>query len=428
VVQEFIQIKIPDTVERTNTEVNLAFLWDRLDEKFGKYSDHANLFSDQQDHKDVILFKTRNKQIIKGIEKLSEEEQLECQQSFKGLESEIREFINELEKNPKARKNGILANQLRSALSTPKNQLKYVQSSIDPNTNKIINRPVLVFWGFREIETNQSFDQRGISDRLTDPHLLDPPKEEPPFPDKEIKTLPILSRVWWSVPSQRKAWYTLLWIIITGLICWIIWLLLISCSVSLFKEHESCLKDRANISSDIRNQNLLENHIKGLERELLLLQHNCQIVTPQVNVIDPSSHLEIKKRLDNSNARSGEVNVTLSWDNLADLDLHLVCPNGQVINFTRMKKNENNCGELDVDANHPRYTAINKPIEHIFIDKAQVGHYKTIVKNLSTSNFKDVKFKLLIDILGKKEILTNENTVKHKKLSHYVYKFQVKKD
>ena len=70
----------------------------------------------------------------------------------------------------------------------------------------------------------------------------------------------------------------------------------------------------------------------------------------------------------------------------------------------------------------------NTPIEHIFIDKAEFGDYKVMVKNISATRFKDVKFKLLIDILGKKELITNENMVKHKNVSQYEYKFQVKKD
>jgi hypothetical protein len=439
--EDLKKFKVSNTIERTIKNANLNVIWDRLDEEFGVDSDHANMFTEQEMHQDEIWIKTRRKQVIKNIEGLPAEEQRECQHSFRKLKSDIKNFINKLEENPKSRNNGVVAIQLKNALSTPKDQLAYIQSSIDINTNLSVIKPVLVFWGFRKSETIQ-YNEDGISGDGTQPKLdpastgisgdgsppkLDPPPTPPISPTPPTPSTPS-TPFWWWVPSQYKAWYVLLWILITGLICYILWLLFVSCSVSLFKGHKSCIKDQAFISNDIRNQNLLSNQVKSLERELLLLQSNCQSPGPKIEKIDSATYSEVQERLSNADAGSGEVNVTLSWDNVADLDLHLQCTNGQIVNYKNMKKNKNNCGELDVDANYPSGNTSNTPIEHIFIDKAEFGDYKIIVKNISASRFKDVKFKLLIDILGKKELISNENMVKHKNISQYEYKFQVKKD
>lgn len=61
---------------------------------------------------------------------------------------------------------------------------------------------------------------------------------------------------------------------------------------------------------------------------------------------------------------SGDVQITLRWRTLADLDLHVIEPSGEEINF--MNRLSATDGQLDVDANHPCNTRTTTPVENIF--------------------------------------------------------------
>src|SRR5262249_42281409 len=70
---------------------------------------------------------------------------------------------------------------------------------------------------------------------------------------------------------------------------------------------------------------------------------------------------EIEKRLEEVNAPSGELDISLGWNGPADLDLHVVCPSGESIFF----HNKAACGgEHKVDWNAPPNHS-NEPVEHI---------------------------------------------------------------
>ena len=83
---------------------------------------------------------------------------------------------------------------------------------------------------------------------------------------------------------------------------------------------------------------------------------------------------ELQARLDREGARSGDVQISLMWDNYNDLDLHVVCPSGERIHGGN--KISECGGELDVDANVRPET--KKPVENIVWPdfKAPPGEYK----------------------------------------------------
>ena len=119
----------------------------------------------------------------------------------------------------------------------------------------------------------------------------------------------------------------------------------------------------------------LEAEIASLERAALVADRACLPVEappppaaepppPPVDVIDD--------RRRQAGGQSGELTITLVWDSTADLDLYLICPGGQTINY----RNRSACGgQLDLDANINRRTST--PVENIFFRTgAPQGQYR----------------------------------------------------
>jgi len=93
---------------------------------------------------------------------------------------------------------------------------------------------------------------------------------------------------------------------------------------------------------------------------------------------------EFRERLDREGAKSGDVQVSLMWNNYNDLDLHVVCPCGQLIYF-----GDRQCpcgGELDVDMNvSPDST---EPVENIYWSAggSPAGSYQVYVNHFNNHN------------------------------------------
>ena len=99
---------------------------------------------------------------------------------------------------------------------------------------------------------------------------------------------------------------------------------------------------------------------------------------------------EFKQRLDREGAKSGDVQISLLWNNYNDLDLHVVCPSGETIYFGHRKSD---CGgELDVDMNVSPTS--QEPVENVYWPTGQspTGRYQVFVnhfKNHKRSGCKD---------------------------------------
>jgi hypothetical protein len=94
----------------------------------------------------------------------------------------------------------------------------------------------------------------------------------------------------------------------------------------------------------------------------------------------------IEQRLDEASARGGDIQISLSWNNYNDLDLHCIEPTGAEIWFGN-RISRPTLGELDVDQNaHPPYTA--SPVENIYwpLGKAPPGLYKISIVFYSPHN------------------------------------------
>src|SRR6201984_866960 len=71
---------------------------------------------------------------------------------------------------------------------------------------------------------------------------------------------------------------------------------------------------------------------------------------------------EYQRRMVEEKAEPGDVEVALVWDNINDLDLHCVDPNGEEIWY--QYKRSASGGELDIDAN-AQQPFTSEPAEHI---------------------------------------------------------------
>lgn len=113
----------------------------------------------------------------------------------------------------------------------------------------------------------------------------------------------------------------------------------------------------------------------------------------------------LNKRLEQENAKTGDIQVSLLWNNFNDLDLHCVEPSGDEIWYQRKKSTTG--GEMDIDMNFAYGGDISdgakdktlppevsrwvssKPIENIYwpSGNAPAGHYKIYITYITNYTF-----------------------------------------
>jgi len=129
---------------------------------------------------------------------------------------------------------------------------------------------------------------------------------------------------------------------------------------------------------------------------------------------------EFRNRLEREGAQTGDVQVSLIWNNYNDLDLHVICPHGEEIYFGAR---ESECGgELDVDMNVSPTS--EEPVENVYWPSggAAQGHYKVCVhhyRNHSRPGCKDpTHFKVAIKMGGLMEEFSDKISYGEQKLIH----------
>ncbi|MBM7846531.1 VWA domain-containing protein [Herpetosiphon giganteus] len=88
---------------------------------------------------------------------------------------------------------------------------------------------------------------------------------------------------------------------------------------------------------------------------------------------------EFRSRLAREGAQTGDVQISLIWNNFNDLDLHVVCPSNERISFSN--KRSSCAGELDVDMNV--LPTSQEPVENVYWPRGSAprGHYKVFVNH-----------------------------------------------
>ena len=207
------------------------------------------------------------------------------------------------------------------------------------------DQPVLVTWGYtRDIDKAP----RGIIRQFIPAR----PPSPPPPPSGTVEGM--------TVGPGRKGlqadvlWW-LGWLLLAGLLFLVFWLLIAPCAVVLpgLAPVGSCPPAPSRALAEERDiLDTLENRVAMLERELALLDGSCREEPEEVTdtVLEEGGAL-------------GVVNIILSWQGSADLDLSVSCPDGGLIDY----RNKQGCGgELDVDAN--AQSMMPMPVENIVFE------------------------------------------------------------
>ncbi len=123
----------------------------------------------------------------------------------------------------------------------------------------------------------------------------------------------------------------------------------------------------------------------------------------------------IQGRVQKAGGRSGEVQFSLAWKTLNDLDLHVIVPSGEHVSFSRRTSK---CkGNLDVDMNaestesNPDQSFSEEPVENVrWLDRtAPSGRYTVIVNQYRWRGGRQKdSFQLLVKLGDKTQVVDDE--------------------
>jgi hypothetical protein len=84
-------------------------------------------------------------------------------------------------------------------------------------------------------------------------------------------------------------------------------------------------------------------------------------------------------RMERENVHSGELHISLIWNDIADLDLHVITPSGEHLYYAHKEGEDGSF--LDKDSNRGGDEISLEPIENVFWALSPSGHYKVYVNN-----------------------------------------------
>jgi hypothetical protein len=266
------------------------------------------------------------------------------------------------------------ADALRRAVVVPDDR-KYVYA--------VDGQPVLTEWSHVYID-----DNRPEIDIVGEGLLRNPPMGggtiSPPRPVDPKPTVIVVE-----APPRRMSW-AWLWLLFATIMSVIFYLLLQACGISTFafdlnfgRFTQACFVAAPSGALDAeaqRRADLLQ-RIRQAELDLARAQGDCEPPVPPraeapppppppPETKPPDGGSTIDDRLRRENAQSGELQITLAWNGLEDLDLFVECPGGSINHATKQA-----CGgELNVDMN---YAGVNNrdAVENVTFATAPAGDY-----------------------------------------------------
>jgi hypothetical protein len=112
--------------------------------------------------------------------------------------------------------------------------------------------------------------------------------------------------------------------------------------------------------------------IKIIEEKVKKLEDKQERLKRELEVIENENEIDRRRRRENG--RTGVLTISLIWNTLDDVDLHVKTPSGEEILY--YKRNSSDGGELDVDMNAGLETS-EAPIENVrWLSNPPLGKYK----------------------------------------------------
>jgi hypothetical protein len=302
------------------------------------------------------------------------------------ISRDIRNYADQIDRGPRSPSNRALVEALRNALCVPGPDYVYA----------VAGQPVLVAWAYRfeqepplevglvrsvplpgepastPAPQDHAFQERSREERV--PHAAaetasDRAAPPPPRPGPGAFALATPAAVVRKpFPGSWILWP--LWLMFAALVASIFWVLLRACAVNVARSAWPSITwcggnpgaAEANQVADL--QGLVDNLQEQVARrsracpagQLTVLQPPTPAPSPS-----PPTQEQIEERKQTHEAQSGALEISLAWNGPADLDLHVQCPNGQIINF----RSPQACGgRLQIDMNAGGEQS-NEPIEHV---------------------------------------------------------------
>ena len=163
-------------------------------------------------------------------------------------------------------------------------------------------------------------------------------------------------------------------------------------------ERKKAIRDYLNdLDHLLHNKGDVESEINTLKR---LLDSSNAPESPKKSFDDITCD-ELTMRLEREKAKTGGFHVSIAWNNINDLDLHVIEPSGEEISFSHRKSATG--GELDVDMNAGSQRN-EKPVENIYWPKGNAphGHYKVLIVYYSNHGGSDpTSFLCVAEMFGK---------------------------
>ena len=130
-----------------------------------------------------------------------------------------------------------------------------------------------------------------------------------------------------------------------------------------------------------------------------------------------------ERRLAEAGARSGDVRISLMWNNRNDLDLHVVDPRGEEINYGHRQSRTG--GILDIDKN-ATFPLTREPVENVYWPTrgAPPGRYRVYVNHYSNQGDPDpTQFTVRVLVHGR--TFDIDGALRFREPRKLVYEFEV---